>query len=422
MAKGRQLWESGDRKKAVEYFQQCVDVTPEMAAILIRELKKHGIKFVVAPYEADSQLTYLEKEGLVDGVITEDSDLIVYGCKKLLYKMQPTGSLIEIDTSELGAAKDVDLRGWSFSKFRSMCILSGCDYLPSLSGIGLKTGYKLLKKCHNIDRTLRTLTLNRGADMPGDYVKLFQQAELTFSYQRVFDPRTSKLVFLNEPDENSTFGYDLETCEFLGPKLDDEVATGIALGLIDPISKEKFNLPPPIQSKKAAASKPASSIFAVSQSVKPLQSKQPSPPKQLKRKQVDDEKKPSIFSRFFQKKPSPQADVNPQPILITNQPSLESNVFMMKKAKHEQFCDVLDETNDENCIKQLESPPKNRRPQTSFKMFSDLIEKFQFTVKASSSEPQTEEHGVETSDLKPKLILNRYQRPGTKKKSEKSVG
>ena len=37
----------------------------------------------MAPYEADAQLTYLQKEGVVDLVITEDSDLLVFGCGKV---------------------------------------------------------------------------------------------------------------------------------------------------------------------------------------------------------------------------------------------------------------------------------------------------------------------------------------------------
>lgn len=48
-------------------------------------LRSENIDFVVAPYEADAQLAYLssldvEKDGIV-AVITEDSDLITYGCK-----------------------------------------------------------------------------------------------------------------------------------------------------------------------------------------------------------------------------------------------------------------------------------------------------------------------------------------------------
>ena len=42
------------------------------------------VECIVAPYEADSQLAYLSMQGLVDLVITEDSDLLVFGCKKVI--------------------------------------------------------------------------------------------------------------------------------------------------------------------------------------------------------------------------------------------------------------------------------------------------------------------------------------------------
>lgn len=46
-----------------------------------------GIPYIVAPYEADAQLAFLVSEGYADFAITEDSDLLVYGCKevKLLF-------------------------------------------------------------------------------------------------------------------------------------------------------------------------------------------------------------------------------------------------------------------------------------------------------------------------------------------------
>jgi exonuclease-1 len=47
-------------------------------------LKSENIEFVVAPYEADAQLAYLStletEKGGIAAVITEDSDLIAYGC------------------------------------------------------------------------------------------------------------------------------------------------------------------------------------------------------------------------------------------------------------------------------------------------------------------------------------------------------
>lgn len=38
---------------------------------------------IVAPYEADAQLAYLMKAGIAQAIISEDSDLLVYGCQKV---------------------------------------------------------------------------------------------------------------------------------------------------------------------------------------------------------------------------------------------------------------------------------------------------------------------------------------------------
>ena len=39
--------------------------------------------YIVAPYEADAQLAFLSIQGQADVVITEDSDTIPFGCRKV---------------------------------------------------------------------------------------------------------------------------------------------------------------------------------------------------------------------------------------------------------------------------------------------------------------------------------------------------
>ena len=39
-----------------------------------------GVDVLVAPYEADAQLAYLNISKIADYVITEDSDLVLFGC------------------------------------------------------------------------------------------------------------------------------------------------------------------------------------------------------------------------------------------------------------------------------------------------------------------------------------------------------
>jgi len=78
--KGVKFLQSGNRAAAVEAFQKAVDVTPFMAWQVVRELRRLHIEYYVAPYEADAQLAYLFEKKLVEAVITEDSDLLPFGC------------------------------------------------------------------------------------------------------------------------------------------------------------------------------------------------------------------------------------------------------------------------------------------------------------------------------------------------------
>lgn len=61
--------------------------------------------------------------------------------------MDVQGNGLLIEREKLYLAMKVKEENFSFDKFRYMCILSGCDYLPSLPGIGL------VKACRFITRT-----------------------------------------------------------------------------------------------------------------------------------------------------------------------------------------------------------------------------------------------------------------------------
>lgn len=120
-------------------------------------------QFIVAPYEADPQLAYLEKCGHVDAIITEDSDLLVFGCRNVIFKLDGEGLGTLICRDDFAKCREYNLAGWSDTEFRHMAILSGCDYLDSVIGLGLKTAYKLLRKYKTPEKVRRAaLVPSRG--------------------------------------------------------------------------------------------------------------------------------------------------------------------------------------------------------------------------------------------------------------------
>ncbi|KAI4213465.1 MAG: hypothetical protein LQ351_003966 [Letrouitia transgressa] len=230
---GLELYRLGKISQAHLELQKAVDVTPEMARQLIDELKKLGVQYVVAPYEADAQLAYLEKKNIVQGIISEDSDLLVFGAKRLLTKLDQYGDCVEISRNDFTACREISLVGWTDTEFRRMAILSGCDYLASINKLGLKTAYRLVRKYKTIERILRMLSFDGQYRVPPGYAEAFERAELTFLYQRVFCPLASKVVGMQNISED----LRCKELDFMGSEIEPGIAIGIAHGDLHPTTK-----------------------------------------------------------------------------------------------------------------------------------------------------------------------------------------
>ncbi|XP_073683652.1 exonuclease 1 [Garra rufa] len=232
LQKGKQLLREGKISEARECFTRSVNITPSMAHDVIKTARMRGVDCVVAPYEADAQLAFLNKSGIAQAVITEDSDLLAFGCKKVILKMDKQGNGLEIDQCHLGRCKSLG-NIFTEEKFRYMCILSGCDYLPSLYGIGLGKACKLLRMANNPDilKVIKKIGqyLKMDIAVPDEYIEGFTKANNTFLYQLVFDPLRRKVVPLNPyPDH-----VDPASLSYAGTNVGDEKGLEMALGNMD---------------------------------------------------------------------------------------------------------------------------------------------------------------------------------------------
>jgi exonuclease-1 len=230
---GLELLNAGKTSQAYLEFQKAVDVTPEMARQLIDKLKRTGVQYIVAPYEADAQMVYLERKGIIDGILSEDSDLLVFGAKCLLTKLDQYGNCIEINKADFCACREISLTGWSDTEFRRMAILSGCDYLNSINNMGLKTAYRMVRKHKTIEQVLRMLQFDGKFHVPQGYLEAFYKAELTFLHQRVFCPKTQTLVMHTEPEHP----IDEDKMPFIGAYVEPTIAQGVARGDLNPMTK-----------------------------------------------------------------------------------------------------------------------------------------------------------------------------------------
>ncbi|NXP30667.1 EXO1 Exonuclease, partial [Leiothrix lutea] len=240
LLKGKQLLQQGRLSEARECFGRSVNITHAMAHEVIKAARAQGVDCIVAPYEADAQLAYLNKIGMVHAIITEDSDLLAFGCKKVFLKIDKFGNGLEIDQARLGNCKQLG-NVFTEEKFRYMCILSGCDYLPSIHGIGLAKACKLVKLANNPDiiKVIKKMGqyLKMNITVPEEYIQGFTRANNTFLYQLVFDPVNRKLVPLNAYGDD----IDPETLTYAGRHVGDDTAFQIAIGNIDINTMEQID-------------------------------------------------------------------------------------------------------------------------------------------------------------------------------------
>lgn len=224
-------------KLAFSYYQKACDISPEMAKSLINELKLKFIKYIVAPYEADSQMVMLEKLGLVDGIISEDSDLLIFGCKTLITKLDDKGQCIEIKRDHFKNVKGSYINIFTDDQLLLMAAISGCDYTKGIPGIGIQKAINLVKFYKTYDRVIMSIKVE-GKNIPSTFDDEYKRAKIAFRHQIVFNPIENLAQHLNpltnEILDNYTSEYIHSSTGFI---LDQEIHRKIAVGDLDPFTK-----------------------------------------------------------------------------------------------------------------------------------------------------------------------------------------
>lgn len=118
-------------------------------------LRLMGMPVVESPGEAEASCARLVSAGLAYAVATEDMDTLTFGAPKMVKNLfdvegARTGTsrpaveiTLETVLTRLGEKKPKLFV--NHASFVDFCILSGCDYLPHINGIGPATAAKLLE-------------------------------------------------------------------------------------------------------------------------------------------------------------------------------------------------------------------------------------------------------------------------------------
>lgn len=123
----------------------------EVSHIMVTEcqqlLKLFGLPYVTAPMEAEAQCAELVKLGLVDGIVTDDSDVFLFGGTRIYKNMFNQAKFVECYL-----ASDLE-KEYSLTrpKLISIAHLLGSDYTEGLPNVGPVTALEILSEFETLE-------------------------------------------------------------------------------------------------------------------------------------------------------------------------------------------------------------------------------------------------------------------------------
>lgn len=148
-------------------------------------LQAYGMTYIESPGEADMLCAKLVSKNIVYACLSEDTDMFVYGCSRVLrYLSLTTSTVILYDFQEI--IKTLDMTTY---EFRQLCIIYGCDYLPKNENQNYKNmtifnSYKMFKsyKDYLKNRNENNEITPESEDEPDFYKWLLSQNTDIYSY------------------------------------------------------------------------------------------------------------------------------------------------------------------------------------------------------------------------------------------------
>ncbi|KAI9376707.1 hypothetical protein BJX61DRAFT_538614 [Aspergillus egyptiacus] len=179
----------------------------EVTQIMITEcqqlLQLFGLPYITAPMEAEAQCAELVSLGLVDGIITDDSDVFLFGGTRVYKNMFNQSKYVECYlTTDLEKEYALHRR-----KLISFAHLLGSDYTEGIPGIGPVTALEVLTEFSSLEEFRDWWTkVQTGVDMSaGDHAafyKKFKKQATKIFLPPTFPDRRVDAAYL-EPEADS---------------------------------------------------------------------------------------------------------------------------------------------------------------------------------------------------------------------------
>lgn len=176
-------------------------------------LRLFGIPYITAPMEAEAQCAELVHLGLVDGIVTDDSDIFLFGGTRVYKNMFSSSKLVECYL-----APDLE-REMSLSREQLVALaqLLGSDYTEGIPGVGPVTAVEIISEFEGGDglerfrewwEEVQIHNRPKEADSSSPFRRKFRKSQATKLFLPTGFPSPAvKDAYLKPEVDNSTEGF-----------------------------------------------------------------------------------------------------------------------------------------------------------------------------------------------------------------------
>ena len=161
-----------------------------------------GLPFIESPGEAEAQCAALNIAGISKGVVTDDWDVILFGCKSMLKNFSNKSHVVEIDIVELMKTLEI-----TREQFITLGGILGNDYGDGIKGLKPIDAYIKFKECgFDIDKLLVTLRHDKQYRIPDNFKEQLKLSRDYYLHAPVIDPKDIKIIW-NVPNYDKLYDY-----------------------------------------------------------------------------------------------------------------------------------------------------------------------------------------------------------------------
>ncbi|MES1904420.1 MAG: Elongation of fatty acids protein 2 [Paramarteilia canceri] len=148
--------EEGNIADIEKFSKRVVKITSQHCEDSKRLLDLMGIPYFNAPSEAEAQCAKFQQQGIAYAVASEDMDTLACGSSVLLRNFSASETK-KLPIIEINKEKMLEELNITNEQFIDLSILLGCDFTPTIKGIGPKKALDLILKHGSIEAIIETI-------------------------------------------------------------------------------------------------------------------------------------------------------------------------------------------------------------------------------------------------------------------------